>query len=75
MVEIDHGFGLTTRYGHMSEISVSEGQEVAGGRCPRPTRLDRPLDRAAPALRSPHRGEPVNPERFMRAGAELSDAE
>lgn len=31
MVEIDHGFGLTTRYGHMSRVLVKAGDEVASG--------------------------------------------
>lgn len=31
MVEIDHGHGITTRYAHMSSISVSEGQRVEKG--------------------------------------------
>jgi murein DD-endopeptidase MepM/ murein hydrolase activator NlpD len=30
-VIIDHGLGLMSLYGHLSEISVSEGQEVAKG--------------------------------------------
>jgi murein DD-endopeptidase MepM/ murein hydrolase activator NlpD len=31
MVEIDHGAGLATRYGHMSRIDVEEGQWVQAG--------------------------------------------
>jgi murein DD-endopeptidase MepM/ murein hydrolase activator NlpD len=29
MVEVDHGYGLRTRYGHLSEIFVKQGQRVA----------------------------------------------
>ena len=31
LVEIDHGNGITTRYGHMSRIDVSVGDEVGRG--------------------------------------------
>ncbi len=31
MVEIDHGMGVTTRYGHLNTIVVEEGQIVAAG--------------------------------------------
>ena len=31
LVEIDHGNGITTRYGHMSKIEVAEGQEIIRG--------------------------------------------
>ena len=27
-VEIDHGMGITTRFGHMKEVKVEVGQEV-----------------------------------------------
>lgn len=31
MVEIDHGFGITTRYAHLSSIAVSEGDKIEKG--------------------------------------------
>ncbi len=75
MVEIDHGNGLTTRYAHMSQALVAEGQDVAQGAV---------LGRIGSSGRStgPHLhyevrvdGEPVDPERYLRAGAELTAAE
>jgi murein DD-endopeptidase MepM/ murein hydrolase activator NlpD len=72
MVEIDHGNGLSTRYGHLSEINVKVGEfvkigQVIGevgstGRSTGPhlhyeTRID---------------GEAVDPQKFLRAGVRLS---
>ena len=72
MVEIDHGNGLATRYGHLSEIHVKVGDvikigQVIGavgstGRSTGPhlhyeTRID---------------GDAVDPQKFLRAGVRLS---
>ena len=75
MVEIDHGFGLATRYGHMSEILVSEGQQVAQGDLL--GRLGSTGRSTGPHLHYEVRvdGEPVDPERFMLAGARLGAGE
>ena len=71
MVEIDHGEGLSTRYGHMSSIGVMVGQKVRAGQV---------IGRVGSTGRStgPHlhyetriNGEAVNPERFLTAGAKL----
>ena len=72
MVEIDHGNGLSTRYGHMSEIHVKVGDAIkigqvigavgSTGRSTGPhlhyeTRID---------------GEAVDPQKFLRAGVRLA---
>lgn len=72
MVEVDHGNGLSTRYGHLSEILAKVGQQVkigdvigevgSTGRSTGPhlhyeTRID---------------GEAVDPQKFLRAGVRLS---
>lgn len=68
MVEIDHGHGMTTRYAHLSQMSVSEGQQVTAGSI---------IGRVGSTGRStgPHLhyetridGEAVDPQRFIRAG-------
>lgn len=75
MVEIDHGNGLATRYGHLSEVSVAEGEEVAQGGL---------IGRIGSSGRStgPHlhyevriNDEPVDPERFISAGERLARAD
>jgi murein DD-endopeptidase MepM/ murein hydrolase activator NlpD len=75
MIEIDHGNGLATRYAHLSEVLVEEGEAVDKGAV---------LGRVGSTGRStgPHLhyevrvdGEPVDPERYLRAGADLAAAE
>src|ERR1700716_506478 len=72
MVEIDHGNGLSTRYGHLSEISVKVGDvikigQVIGAAGP-------PGPPPAPHLHYETRidGDAVDPQKFLRAGVRLS---
>jgi murein DD-endopeptidase MepM/ murein hydrolase activator NlpD len=75
MVEIDHGNGLATRYGHLSSIAVHEGEAVEIG-----TVLGRigSTGRATgPHLHYEVRidDEAVDPTRFLRAGAKLASSD
>jgi len=74
MVEIDHGNGLSTRYGHLSKILVTPGQFV---------RIGETIGLIGSTGRStgPHlhyetriNGEPVDPQKFLRAGVRLGSA-
>lgn len=71
LVEIEHANGISTRYGHMSAILVSEGQAVTTGMV---------VGRVGSTGRStgPHlhyetrvNEEPMDPTRFLRAGMKL----
>ncbi len=71
MVEVDHGNGLSTRYGHLSEIDVRVGQHV---------RIGEVIGKIGSTGRStgPHlhyetriNDEAVDPQRFLRAGVRL----
>jgi murein DD-endopeptidase MepM/ murein hydrolase activator NlpD len=72
MVEIDHGNGLSTRYGHLSEIGVKVGD---------PIKIGQVIGAVGSTGRStgPHLhyetridGEAVDPQKFLRAGVRLS---
>jgi murein DD-endopeptidase MepM/ murein hydrolase activator NlpD len=74
MVEIDHGNGFSTRYGHLSEIEVKVGQQV---------KIGQTIGRVGSTGRStgPHLhyetridGDAVDPQKFLRAGLRLGDA-
>jgi murein DD-endopeptidase MepM/ murein hydrolase activator NlpD len=71
MVEIDHGNGFATRYGHLSEIDVKVGQSIRIGQVV--GRLGSTGRSTGPHLHYETRvdGEAVNPEKFLKAGATL----
>ena len=51
LIVLKHGFGLMTRYGHLSAYTVKAGQVGEARRRHRLRRIHRPLDRRPPALR------------------------
>ena len=71
MVEIDHGNGLATRYGHLSEIDVRVGQSIRIGQVV--GRIGSTGRSTGPHLHYETRvdGEAVDPQKFLRAGATL----
>ena len=72
MVEIDHGNGLSTRYGHLSAIEVEAGQSVRSGQIV--GRMGSTGRSTGPHLHYETRvgGEAVDPQRFLRAGLRLA---
>jgi len=71
MVEIDHGNGLATRYGHLSEIEVHVGQTLKAGQVV--GRLGSTGRSTGPHLHYETRsdGEAVDPHKFLQAGAKF----
>jgi murein DD-endopeptidase MepM/ murein hydrolase activator NlpD len=71
LVEIDHGNGIATRYGHLSEIAMKSGQMVEAGTV---VGLVGSTGRSTgPHLHYETRlsGTAVDPMRFLRVGAKL----
>ena len=67
-VEVDHGHGFKTRYGHLSAISVTVGQQVAVGQ-----RIGAMGSTGRSTGTHLHyevwvNGRPQNPLRFVKAG-------
>jgi murein DD-endopeptidase MepM/ murein hydrolase activator NlpD len=71
MVEIDHGNGLVTRYGHLSEIDVEVGDTVRAGGIV--GKLGSTGRSTGPHLHYEVRvkGEAVDPQKFLDAGERL----
>lgn len=71
MVEIDHGNGISTRYGHLSGIDVEVGKEVKNGQII--GKLGSTGRSTGPHLHYETRvdGDAVDPLKFLRAGAKL----
>ena len=71
LVEVDHGNGLSTRYGHLSEIEVKVGQTLKAGQTV--GRLGSTGRSTGPHLHYETRidGEAVDPQRFLHAGAKF----
>jgi len=71
MVEIDHGNGLATRYGHLSEIDVAVGDKIRIGQIV--GKLGSTGRSTGPHLHYETRvdGEAVDPQKFLNAGAKL----
>ncbi len=74
MVEIDHGAGLATRYGHMSQIDVAEGQWVEAGAII--GHIGSTGRSTGPHLHYEVRvdGAAVDPSRYLKAGKILNSA-
>jgi hypothetical protein len=75
MVEIDHGNGIATRYGHLSGIAVSEGQAIEAGTVL--GRISSTGRATGPHLHYEVRidNEPVDPARFLRAAVKLTSTD
>ena len=71
MVEVDHGNGLATRYGHLSIIDVRVGETIRIGQVV--GRIGSTGRSTGPHLHYETRvdGEAVDPQKFLRAGARL----
>ena len=74
MVEVDHGNGFATRYGHLSAIDVQVGQIVKLGQLIGKVGSTGRSTGAHLHYETRVDGEPVDPQKFFRAGSKLVTA-
>ena len=71
MVEVDHGNGFATRYGHLSEIDVTVGQKLAAGDIIGKTGSSGRSTGPHLHYEVRHNGEAVDPLRFQTVGKKV----
>lgn len=72
MVEVDHGNGFATRYGHLSEIDVTVGQKLAAGDMIGKTGSSGRSTGPHLHYEVRHNGEAVDPLRFLTVGKKVA---
>lgn len=71
LIEIEHGYGFTTRYGHLKRILVREGQTVKKGQV---VGVQGSTGRSTGHhlhYEVRYNDEPLNPSRFLKAGTDV----
>lgn len=71
MVEVDHGNGFATRYGHLSEIDVAVGQKLAAGDIVGKTGSSGRSTGPHLHYEVRHNGEAIDPLRFLTVGKKV----
>ncbi|MER8810740.1 M23 family metallopeptidase [Mesorhizobium australicum] len=72
MVEIDHGNGFATRYGHLSEIDVTVGEKVDAGAVIGKTGSSGRSTGPHLHYEVRHNGEAIDPLRFLTVGRKVA---
>jgi murein DD-endopeptidase MepM/ murein hydrolase activator NlpD len=72
MVEVDHGNGFATRYGHLSKISVTVGERLNAGDVIGKTGSSGRSTGPHLHYEIRHNGEAIDPLRFLRVGKKVA---
>lgn len=71
MIILDHGYGLTTRYGHLSQINVNKGDNVETGQIIAAEGTSGRSTGAHLHYEVRYKNIPMNPKKFLQAGQEI----